>query len=264
MPNPTRSRIRKILHAVQKTLLLVLVFGFAGWANAATLTVHAASSLTDAMKQIAAAYEKTSGDTVRLNFDASSILARQIEEGAPADVFLSADEAKMDDLEKKSLLAPGTRKALLSNTLVIVVPSDSNLPIHSAADLADNAAVKKIALAQPSTVPAGIYAKEYLTKVGLWEKLSSKVIPTQNVRAALAAVESGNVEAGFVYKTDALISKRVKVACEVPVAGGPKIRYPVAALAASQNLPAAEKFLRYLESGPALDVFRRFGFTIAQ
>ncbi len=244
------------------TLLLSLLLGVS--MHAAQLTVHAASSLTDVMKEIAPAYEKQSGDKVRLNFDASSILARQIEEGAPADVFLSADEAKMDALEKKSLLALGTRKTLLSNTLVIVVPADSKLPIRSAADLANNGAIKKIALAQPSTVPAGIYAKEYLTRSGLWDKVSPKVIPTQNVRGALAAVESGNVEAGFVYKTDALISRQVKIACEIPAAEAPKISYPVAALAASPNLAAAKKFLTYLESDAALAVFRRYGFSVAR
>ncbi|MBA3831256.1 MAG: molybdate ABC transporter substrate-binding protein [Chthoniobacterales bacterium] len=232
--------------------------------RAAQITVHAASSLADVMKEVAPAYEKQSGDKVRLNFDASSILARQIEEGAPADLFLSADEAKMDALEEKNLLAPGTRKSLLSNTLVIVVPTDSNLPIHSAADLANNGAIKKIALAQPSTVPAGIYSKEYLTKSRLWDKVSPKVIPTQNVRAALAAVESGNVEAGFVYKTDALGSRQVKIACEIPAAEGPKISYPVAALAASPDLAAAKKFLAYLESDAALAVFRRYGFSRAK
>lgn len=248
---------------VIKALIILLSFLLAFGARAAQLTVHAAASLTDAMKEIAPAYEKLSHDTIRLNFDASSILVRQIEEGAPADIFLSADEAKMDELQKKHFLAPGTRRSLLGNTLVIVVPSDSNLPIHSAADLASNPGIKKIALAQPSTVPAGIYSKEYLTRIGLWAKLSAKVIPTQNVRAALAAVESGNVEAGFVYKTDALISKKVKIACEIPIAEGKKISYPVAALAGSSDLPAAKKFLAYLESEPALAVFRKFGFTIA-
>lgn len=215
------------------------------------------------MKEIAPAYEKASGDKVRLNFDASSILARQIEEGAPADVFLSADEAKMDGLEKKHLLAPATRETLLSNTLVIVVPRESTLPIHSAADLVGRT-IKKIALAQPSTVPAGIYAREYLTTIGLWKKIAAKVVPTQNVRGTLAAVESGNVEAGFVYKTDALISQQVKVACEIPAANGPKIRYPIAALAGSEDLAAAKRCLAYLESEPALAVFRKFGFTVAK
>ncbi len=215
------------------------------------------------MREIAAAYEKQSGDTIRLNFDASSILARQIEEGAPADVFLSADEAKMDALEKAGRLAAGTRTVLLTNTLVIVVPSDSHLKIKSAADLTGDE-VNKIAISQPSTVPAGIYAREYLTKLGLWDKLSRKIVPTQNVRASLAAVESGNVEAGFVYKTDAIISGKIKVACEIPAEAGPRISYPVAALAASRNLAAAQKFITYLTSEPALTVFRKFGFAIAR
>ncbi len=246
-----------------KIFSILLSLSLALSAQAAQLTVHAAASLTDAIKQISATYEKQSGDQLRLNFDASSILARQIEEGAPGDIFLSADEAKMDQLEKAHRLAPGTRKSLLSNTLVIVVPTEGGLPIHSAADLAEGQ-IKKIALAQPSTVPAGIYAKEYLTAQRLWDKVSAKVIPTQNVRAALAAVESGNVEAGFVYKTDALISKKVKIAWEIPAAAGPKISYPVAALAGSSDLPASKKFLVYLESEPALAVFRKFGFTVAR
>ncbi|MBA3963426.1 MAG: molybdate ABC transporter substrate-binding protein [Chthoniobacterales bacterium] len=228
---------------------------------AAQLTVHAAASLTDAMKEIAPAYEKESSDKVRLNFDASSLLARQITEGAPADIFLSADEAKMNDLEKKGLLAPETRKTLLTNTLVIVVPSDSQLEVHAAADLAKSD-FKKIAISEPSSVPVGIYAKEYLTKIGLWDRIAEKMIPTQNVRASLAAVESGNVEAGFVYKTDALISKKVKVALEIPAGEGPQISYPVAVVAASTDLAAAKKFLAYLESEPALAVFRKYGFGV--
>ena len=247
-----------------KLLAVLLSLSVATRLQSAALTVHAAASLTDAMKEISATYEKQSGDKVRLNFDASSILARQIEEGAPADIFLSADEAKMDELQKKNLLAAGTRRTLLHNTLVIVVPTESGLTIRSAADLATSGAVKKLALAQPATVPAGIYAREYLTKAGLWEKISPKVIPTQNVRATLAAVESGNVEAGIVYKTDALISKKVKVAFEIPAAEAPQISYPVAALAGSEDLAAAKKFLAYLESEPALAVFRKYGFTVAK
>jgi molybdate transport system substrate-binding protein len=246
-----------------KILSIFLSLCLAVSAQTAQLTVHAASSLTDAMKEISAAYEKQSGDKVRLNFDASSILARQIEEGAPADVFLSADEMKMDALEKAGYLAPGTRKTLLSNTLVIVVPSDGTLKIHSAADLAGGE-VKKIAISQPSSVPVGIYSKEYLTKLGLWDKLTPKVVPTQNVRASLAAVESGNVEAGFVYKTDALISDKVKVAYEIPANAGPAIRYPVAVLTTSKESAAAKKFVAYLESEPALAIFRKYGFLVAQ
>ncbi len=241
------------------TILLILLCTMNTWA--AQLTIHAAASLTDAMIEIASAYEKESGDQVRLNFDASSNLARQITEGAPADIFLSADEAKMNDLEKKSLLAPKTRKTLLTNTLVIVVPSDSKLEIQVAADLATSE-FKKIAISEPSSVPVGIYAKEYLTKSGLWDRVAEKMIPTQNVRASLAAVASGNVEAGFIYKTDALISKKVRIALEIPASEGPKISYPVAVVAASTDLAAAKKFLAYLESEPALAVFRKYGFGV--
>lgn len=245
-----------------KTLAIFLSCLLCVRAFAAQLTVHAAASLADALRQIGATYEKQSGDRLRLNFDASSILARQIEEGAPADIFISADEAKMDELEKAGLLAAGTRKILLRNTLVIVVPAENPLAILSAAELTGEA-IKKIALAQPSSVPAGIYAKEYLTGQGLWERLATKIVPTQNVRAALAAVESGNVEAGLVYKTDALISRKVKIACEISAARGPTIRYPVAALAGAGDLAAAKRFLTYLESATSLAVFQKFGFALA-
>ncbi|MGI8431761.1 MAG: molybdate ABC transporter substrate-binding protein [Chthoniobacterales bacterium] len=230
-------------------------------ADGAQLTVHAAASLTDAMKEIAASYERQSTQKVRLNFDASSILARQIEEGAPADIFLSADEAKMDELEGKNLLAPRTRQSLLRNTLAIVVPAESKLVLTSARDLVREGAVRKIAIAQPTSVPAGIYAKEYLVKLGLWDELAARMVPTQNVRAGLAAVASGNVEAGLVYKTDALISREVRIACEIPAGEGPKISYSVAALVGSTDLVAAKKFLAYLESEPALAVFRKYGFS---
>ena len=142
-----------------------------------------------------------------------------------------------------------------------MVPSDSKLEVHAATDLGKTE-FKKIAISEPSSVPVGIYSKEYLTKIGLWERVAEKIIPTQNVRASLAAVESGNVEAGFVYKTDALISKKVKIALEIPAAEGPKITYPVVAVAASTDLAAAKKLLAYLKSEPALAVFRKYGFGV--
>jgi molybdate transport system substrate-binding protein len=228
---------------------------------AAELTVHAAASLTEAMKEIATTYEKQSGDKLQFNFGASSLLARQIEEGAPADLFLSADEAKMDALEKKDLLLPGTRRSLLSNLLVVVVLNDARMEPKSAADLL-KPEYKKLALAQPDSVPAGIYAREYLQSLGLWEKLKDKVVPTENVRGALAAVESGNVEAGFVYKTDSLISKKVKIAIEVPAAEGPKISYPVAVIKASKQSERAKKFEEYLSGAEARKAFEKFGFIV--
>lgn len=228
-------------------------------ASAAELHVFAAASLSDALKEIAPEYEKATGDKLVLNLGASSTLARQIQEGAPADLFLSADEEKMDGLEKRKLLLAGTRRSVLSNTLAVVVPVDSSLRISGPADLAS---VRALALAEPQTVPAGIYAKEYLKRKGLWGKVIDRVIPTENVRAALAAVESGNADAGIVYKTDAGISKKVKIAYEVPAAEAPKISYPFAVLADSGRKGAARKLLDYLHSPPALAVFRKYGFLI--
>jgi molybdate transport system substrate-binding protein len=248
-----------------KTKALVLLFSLliATSISAAELTMYAAASLTDALKEIAAAYEKESGDKLQFNFGASSMLARQIEEGAPADLFFSADEAKMDALEKKDLLLPGTRRSLLSNLLVLVVPTDASAAPKLAADLV-KPEFKKIALAEPQTVPAGIYAREYLQKLGLWEAVKEKVVPTENVRAALAAVESGNVEVGIVYKTDSLISKKVKVAVEIPAAEGPKISYPIAVLKSSRQPDRAKKFAEYLAGPTPRSVFEKFGFTFAK
>ena len=246
-----------------KTLGLLFSLFIATGISAADLTVYAAASLTDAMKEIGPAYEKESGDKLQFNFGASNMLARQIEEGAPADLFFSADEAKMDALEKKDLLLPGTRRSLLSNLLVIVVPADASAAPKSAADLT-KPEFRKLALAEPQTVPAGIYAREYLQKLGLWDAVKEKVVPTENVRAALAAVESGNVEAGIVYKTDSLISKKVKIAVEVPAAEGPKISYPVAVQRSSKQPDRARKFAEYLAGPMARSVFEKFGFTFAK
>jgi len=227
-------------------------------ASPAEVNVYAAASLTDVLKEIAANYEKQSSDKIVFNFGASSLLARQITERAPADVFFSADEAKMDDLQKAGLIVSETRRDLLSNSLVIVVPNDSKLAIASPDDLLTK--TQKIAIADPRAVPAGIYTKEYLSGLGLWDKLESKMVSTENVRAALAAVESGNVDAGFIYKTDANISKKVKIAFTVPVEKGPAITYPIAMLKEAKNKNAAEGFLRYVESDSARILFERYGF----
>jgi molybdate transport system substrate-binding protein len=230
-------------------------------AHAATVNVFAAASLTDSLKVIATAYEKESGDKIVFNFGASSLLARQIAEGAPADIFFSADEAKMDDLDKKGLVVKESRKSLLSNSLVIVVATEKGAPIANPKDLATDK-LTRLALAEPRTVPAGIYAKEYLQKQNLWSAVESKVVPTENVRAALAAVEAGNAEAGIVYKTDAAISKKVKIAYEVPATDSPAISYPVALLKESQDAKAARRFLGHLASAQAGATFEKFGFVV--
>lgn len=228
---------------------------------AAEVTVFAAASLTDSLKEIAVVHEKQSGDKIIFNFGASSMLARQIEEGAPADIFFSADEARMDGLEKKGLILKATRKSRLSNSLVIVVAAERGAAIESPKDLATEK-VKRLALAEPKTVPAGIYAKEYLQKENLWSAVEAKVIPTENVRAALAAVEAGNVEAGIVYKTDAASSKKVKVVYEVPLKNSPAISYPMAVVKEAKQVEAAKKFLEFLGSDDAAKLFEKFGFMI--
>jgi len=229
--------------------------------SAATINVFAAASLTESLKVIAAAFEKQADDKVVFNFGASSFLARQIEEGAPADVFFSADEARMDGLEKKGLIVTDTRKRRLSNSLVIVVAAERGAAIKAPTDLASDK-VKWLALAEPRTVPAGIYAREYLLKQSLWPAVEAKVVPTENVRAALAAVEAGNAEAGIVYKTDAVMSKKVKVAYEVPAGDNPPISYPMAVVKDTKQLAAARQFLKYLDSDEASHVFEKFGFIV--
>jgi molybdate transport system substrate-binding protein len=231
--------------------------------RAVEITVFAAASLADSLKKIAANYENQSGDKITFNFAASSTLARQIAEGAPADIFFSADEAQMNGLAKKSFIDPATRKSILGNSLVVIIPNDSALQIKSAGDLT-NASVKQIALADPKAVPAGVYAKAWLGKLQLWPAIEPKVVPTENVRAALAAVASGNVDAGVVYKTDAAISKNVKIAYEVPHADGPDISYPMALVKGSPQPVAAKKFLDYLSSEEAGQVFTRYGFLLRQ
>jgi len=231
--------------------------------EAAEVRVFAAASLTDSMKEVANAYEKESGDKVVFNFGASSTLARQIEEGAPADIFFSADEAKMDGLESKSLIEKGSRKDRLSNTLVIVVAAEKGAAVNSPKDLA-TLSIKRVALGDPRAVPIGIYAREYLEKLKLWEAVRPKVVATENVRAALAAVEAGNADASIVYKTDAAISKKVIVVFEVPVEDGPKIGYPMAMLKDAREPAAAKKFFEHLSSDEAGKIFKRYGFIVIE
>jgi molybdate transport system substrate-binding protein len=230
-------------------------------ASAAEIKVSAAASLTDVLQAIAGDYEKETSDKIVFNFAGSSVLERQIEAGVPADVFFSADEAKMDTLEGHGLIAIGTRKSLLSNALVIVVEKAGTAQIKDPRDLA-KPDVKKVAFAEPSSVPAGVYARAYLEKMGLWAAISAKVVPTENVRAALAAVESGNVEAGFVFKTDAAISKKVRIAYEVTAAEGPTISYPVAIVKDAGQPKAAWHFVEYLSNAKAKAEFEKFGFIV--
>jgi molybdate transport system substrate-binding protein len=225
-------------------LLLSLTLPLRG----AEVRVFAAASLTDALAEIARGYERETTDRVVFNFAGSSMLARQVEAGAPADLLLSAD-----DLVRTTRL--GERATFLSNALVIVARDKR---ITHPRDLVG----LKVALGEPSTVPAGIYARAYLQKLGLWERVKTNVIPTDNVRGALAAVVSGNVDAAIVYRTDARISKEVRVAYEVPRAEGPRIAYLFAIVKDAEQPRAARRFFLYLQSKRALDVFRKHGFDV--
>jgi molybdate transport system substrate-binding protein len=247
-----------------KKLLRIAFAIFLWWSgplNAADVTVFAAASLTDVLKEIAVGYEKTSGDKIVFNLGASSTLARQIEEGAPVDIFFSADETRMDALEKKNLIVKDTRRNRLSNIFVIVVAAEQGAAVSSPKDLADPK-IKRIALGDPKAVPIGVYAKEYLEKEKLWATVEPKVVATENVRAALAAVEAGNADASIVYRTDAALSKKVRVAHEVPREAGPKISYPVALTKEAKQPRAARKFLQHLLSVDSAKIFERFGFII--
>jgi molybdate transport system substrate-binding protein len=228
-------------------------------ARPAELNVFAAASLADALKEIAPQYAAATGVTLRLNLGASGLLARQIQEGAPADVFLSADELRLEQLDHAGLLMAGTRTNLLRNALVLVVANPEGAAIHAIADLT-KPTVRRVAIGEPATVPAGTYAKAWIGKLGMWSALAKKIVPLENVRAVLAAVESGNADAGFVYKTDALTSQRVRIAIEVPVDEGPKIVYPAAIVNDTKSAEAARQFLAYLRGAEAQAVFAHYGF----
>src|SRR5687768_3400456 len=227
--------------------------------QAAEVRVFAAASLTDALQEIARGYTRMTGDRLVFNFGASSLLARQIDAGAPADVFLSADEEKMDMLQKRGRIDRRTRVSVLSNQLVIVVPKRGGKNLKHPRELTR---FGSIALAEPTSVPAGIYARRWLEGLGLWKAIASKLVPTDNVRGALSAVAAGNVDAAIVYRTDARISKEVRVVHAVT--GGPRISYPFAVLTDAEQPRAARRLLAHLRSKPALDIFARHGFDVVR
>jgi molybdate transport system substrate-binding protein len=219
------------------------------------VVVFAAASLADALREIGAGFEARTSHRVVLSLGGSNDLARQIRAGAPAGVFVSASAERMDEVERAGLVRAGDRVDLLSNRLVVVVPADAATGPSVAADLAG---VRRLALGDPEAVPAGIYARLWLEKLGLWERVRDRVVPTLDVRAALAAVESGNADAGIVYRTDAAISMRVRVAFEVSEREAPRIVYPAAVLAAGGA--AARAFFEHLRAREAEAVFERLGF----
>ncbi len=241
---------------------LLLAFA-APRAEAAEITVFAAASLKETMDAAAALYEKESGDTVRVSYAASSALAKQIEAGAPADLFFSADLAWMDYLAERELIDPATRSSLLGNTLVLVAPKDHvpTLAIALGFDLAGAlGADGRLAVGQVTSVPAGKYAKAALEKLGVWGAVSARLAESDNVRAALAFVARGEAPLGIVYATDAAAEPAVAMVGTFPAGSHPAIVYPLA-LTKSAG-PDAKKLLDFLAGPEAAAIFEKAGFTV--
>ena len=229
-------------------------------AQAADLTVSAASSLTNAFRDLGPTFEALNpGTTVVFNFGASDALLAQIAKGAPADVFASADPQAMDRAEAQQLLAPGSRRNFVGNALVMITPADSALGLKTPADLS-RSEVRRVAIGNPVSVPVGRYTKAALTGAGLWAAIEPKAVFAQNVRQALDYVARGEVEAGFVYATDAAIMKdKIRVAASVPT--DTPVTYPIAALAGSPNPGASRKFLDFVLTPAAQALLARHGFA---
>jgi molybdate transport system substrate-binding protein len=242
-----------------RALALLLAIAAAAPQTPPSVTVSAAISLTDALTAAAEQYKSAGGGPVMFNFAASNVLARQVVNGAPVDLFISADEAQMDLVARAGLVAGDTRVNLLTNLLAVVVPGDRPRTFSSMRDLLDPA-FRRIAIGDPDAVPAGVYAKELLEHEGLWDALRPRIVASTNVRAALTAVETGAADAGIVYRTDARTSAHTVVAWTVPAERGPRILYPAAIIRGAANAGEAARFLAFLRSTQADRIFVRFGF----
>ncbi len=241
-----------------------LTISVAGQAVAAEkVTVFAAASLTNALQEIASQYKKEKQVEVVSSFASSSTLARQIEAGAPADLFISADQKWMDYAVEKSTIQTETRVNLLTNSLVVVAPKASEQAVFTISEKTDWLALLKggrLATGNPDHVPAGIYAKEALTKLGAWNTLEPKLAPAEDVRGALALVERAEAPLGIVYGSDAVASKGVSVVATFPEDSHKKVEYPMAVVKDHQNA-TVEGFYNYLKGPEAAAVFKRYGFT---
>jgi molybdate transport system substrate-binding protein len=227
------------------------------------ITVSAAISLKDSLDEIGGLYEKAHpGAKISCNYGGSGTLQRQIEQGAPVDIFFSAAEKQMDELQAKGLVDPGTRRDIVRNQLVLIAPA-SNTTIHNFQDLT-NPAVKVLALGEPATVPAGMYARQTLEHLGLLAAVEKKTVLAKDVRAVLTYVETGNADAGIVYQTDAQGSEKVRIVSVAPADSHDPIVYPAAILKGAKNATGAASFLTFLSSGDARGVFLKHGFLAAE
>ena len=228
------------------------------------LNISAAVSMKDALAEIQTNYQKKAPHVKLVyNLGASGSLQKQIEQGAPADIFISAAPKQMNELEAKNLVINATRKNLLENKLVLIVPKDSTLSISKLEDL-QNDTVKQISIGETKVVPAGQYAEQALKNLGVWEKIQSKIVFAKDVRTVLTYVDTGNVDAGLVYKTDAAASKKVKILAIAPDGSHAPIIYPAAVLTGTKNQKAAEEFLSYLAGPEGKSVFEKHGFVMGK
>jgi molybdate transport system substrate-binding protein len=252
-----------------RAILLAAILAFAA-SNAIaadtgkSIVVFGAASLTDALTEVGSAFTKESGIEIKPSFAASSALAKQVESGAPADVFFPADEEWMDYLEKKQLLTPGSRHDVLANKLVLVAPSTStaSVKITTGPKLVAAIGDARVATGDPDSVPVGKYAKAALTKLGAWESLEKRLVRAENVRVALAYVARGEAAFGIVYLIDARIDKNVKLLDTFPENTHPPILYPIALTAKAS--PDAARFAQFASSKQAAAIFEKYGFTRAR
>jgi len=253
---------RWLVRIAGTVLVLALAVGQAA-AQDGEVLFFAAASLKNVLDAIDAQYQQDTGKHVTVSLAASSTLAKQIENGAPADIFMSADLDWMNYLAQRSLIKADTRKNLVGNELVLIAPKDSTIQITIAPgfDLARLLAGGKLAMADTSAVPAGKYGKAALEKLGVWDKVSGQIAQAENVRAALALVARGEAPLGIVYQTDAAVEPGVKIVANFSADTHPPIIYPIALLAGSKN-PDAVGYLGYLESAKALPLFEKQGFTV--
>lgn len=245
--------------------MLAALFLFAATSAAdapPSITVYGAASLTDSLRRLGADFTKDTGIPVKLSFAASSALARQIEAGSPADIFVSADVEWMDYLERRGLIQRASRHNLLGNRLALVAPADSKLTLRIAPHVALRAALgdQRLATGDPESVPVGRYAREALTSLGVWGEISDRLVRAENVRSALMFVARGEVPLGIVYETDAKIDPQVRIVDLFPESSHAPIVYPVA-LTASASKDTA-RFNDFLRTAPAKVVFESFGFTV--
>jgi molybdate transport system substrate-binding protein len=256
--------------SMRSPTLLAMLFAasvalVAAQAHAATVTVFAAASLKEAMDAQARAFEANTGNKVVASYGASNTLAKQVEGGAPADLFISADFDWMNYIDQRHLLAPGTRVTLLRNALVLIAPAASVVSLKIAPGFGLAAALhgEKLAMANPDSVPAGKYGKSALMNLGVWTTVEKQVARAENVRAALVLVSRGEAPFGIVYATDALADKGVRIVDTFAADSHPPIVYPAAMLAASRS-PAARPLLDYLRSGAADALWQQYGFGLAR